>query len=51
MESFVVKSGQGDYSVSDLKALLTHLVPSSKTVIVIDQIVADLYRQVLAPLS
>jgi 3-dehydroquinate synthetase/nucleoside-diphosphate-sugar epimerase len=54
MQSFVVKSGQGDYPVefhADLSSLTGRLAPTGKAVVVVDQVVAGLYAAALAPLT
>ncbi len=54
MNGFVVKSGQGDYSVEfqpDLDAVVSRLSAVPNPAVVIDRIVADRYRFPLSPLT
>jgi 3-dehydroquinate synthase len=54
VQSFVVKSGQGDYPVefhSDLAPLIDRLTGTAKAVVVVDRIVAHAYGSALAPLT
>ncbi len=54
MQSFTVKSGQGDYPVefhADLATLIARMAWTAKAVVVVDRIVANLYGPVLTPLT
>jgi 3-dehydroquinate synthase len=54
MQGFVVKSGQGDYSVEfqpDLEVVVNRLSGVLNPAVVIDRIVAGLYRDELSPIT